>query len=241
MAGYYTQKAASAWDSAAHPVREIDLNVLVLQPLKNLLANIIGFVPVIIEAAGVVLIGWLISKLVRMLIKLFLTEIRFDQIAETTGIAGVLDEQKIKMTPSAWVAALCYWFGIFMTWIIALQVLRLRIPSMVMEEIGHLLTSIFVGFLVFIIGLFLSMVISRFIETTARSLKIAHPGVQAGIIRWVIIVMTFGVTLAYFGFPMDFLLAVFAAVGGSLCIAFVISFGVGGIQWAPKILEKLSR
>ncbi len=87
-------------------------------------------------------------------------------------------------------------------------------------------------------GLFLSMAVSRFAEVSAKKMGIARPGLQAGVIRWVMILFTFMVTLSHFGFPSDFILVVLAAAGVTLCVTFVIAVGFGGIPCVPKILDQ---
>ena len=219
----------------------IDWEMQLVNPLKQIFSNIISFIPDAVAAAGIVLIGWLISILIMNLIRKFLKAIHFDRLAETTGVAEVLDEEKIGMSPAQWISKLFYWFGLFITWMIALDVLRLRIPSVMFDEIGRFLSMVFVGVIIFMLGLFLSMVASKFVESTSRKLNAGNPAVQAGIIRWAIILFTFAAAFAHFGFPRDFILMVLAAIGLTLCVTFTIAFGFGGIKWVPKLLDKLTK
>jgi len=217
---------------------QLDWGIQVVEPLKTMLAGMIGFIPLVIQAAGILVIGWGVAVLVRILVQKFLLSIHFDALAEHTGIAEILNEKKINMAPSLWVSRLFYWFGIFISWMIALDVLRLSLPSFIFDAIGQLLSRIFIGFFVFVIGLFLSIVISRFVEISAKKMNIARPGLQAGIIRWIMILFTFMAALSHFGFPSDFVLVVLAALGLTACLTFTIAVGFGGIQCVPKILDK---
>ncbi|HSV43389.1 MAG TPA: hypothetical protein VLJ10_02435 [Candidatus Bathyarchaeia archaeon] len=224
------------WSTTA---QAIDWNRQVWDPLESLAAQIVGFIPTVVTAVGIVFIGWLVALVIRALMKRFLVSIRFDQIAEHTGMAEVLTENKIKMTPSAWVSTLFYWFGIFMAFMIALDRLCLRMPMAMFKEIGDFFSVLFMGLFMILTGLFFSAVISSFVEKTARQLKIAKPGLHAGIIRWAIILFTFSIVLTRFGYPFDFLLMILAVAGGTACLTFVIAFGFGSIPWVPKALDKL--
>lgn len=217
---------------------QLDWGIQVVEPLKAMLAGIMGFIPLLLQAIGILVIGWAVASVVRILVKKFLQAIHFDQLAEHTGISEVINEKKVGMTPSLWISKLIYWFGIMISWIMALDVVRLQLPSVMFQEIGQLFSRIFIGFFIFLVGLFLSVIVSKFIETSAKNMGIAKPGFQAGIIRWAMIFLTFMITLSHFGFPIDFLIIVLSAVGGTLCLTFVIAVGFGGIQCVPKMFDK---
>ena len=218
---------------------EINWGAQLLDPLKMLFVNIVSFIPELIAAAGVVLIGWLIAILIMKLVRKFLEAIRFDRVAQTTGICEILDEEKIGMSPSCWISRLFYWFGIFIAWMTALGTLHLRVPVLILEGIGGFLSMIFTGLIIFLLGLFLSMIASKCVESTSRKLNAGNPVLQAGVVRWAVILMTFAAALAHFGFPRDLVFIALAAVGATLCVTFAIAFGFGGIQSVPKILDKM--
>lgn len=220
---------------------EIDFEMQLLNPLKQIFSNIISFIPDLVAALGIILIGWVVSIVVMNLVKKFLKAIHFDRIAETTGIAEVLDEEKIGMSPAAWISKLFYWFGLFITWMIAFDMLRLRIPSVMFDEIGRFISMVFIGLIIFMLGLFLSMVASKFVESTSRKLNAGNPVIQAGIIRWAIILFTFAAAFAHFGFPHDLIFMALAVVGATLCITFTIAFGFGGIKCIPTILNRFMK
>ncbi len=226
---------------ASYSTKTIDFNQQVIEPLKNLGADILSFIPVLIKAAGIILIGWIISKIAMIIIKKFLIAINFDEIAEATGITEVISKKKIGISPSLWISKLFYYFGLFLTWIIALDALRLRLPSALLQDIGGFLSTLFMSLVILFIGLFLSTVVSKFVEITAKKLNIAQAGLQANIIRWVIILFTFIAALSRLGMPRDFLFIILAVLGITACITFTIAFGVGGIQCVPKLFDKISK
>ncbi|MBU1086806.1 MAG: hypothetical protein KKD05_04730 [Candidatus Omnitrophica bacterium] len=226
---------------ANYTVKTIDFNLQVIEPLKYLFADILRFIPTLIKTAGIILIGWVIARIAMIVIKKFLIAMNFDKIAESTGITEVISEKKIGMTPSIWISKLFYYFGLFLTWIIALDALRLRLPSALLQDIGGFLSTLFMSLIILFIGLFLSTVISKFVEVTAKKLGIAQAGTQAGIIRWAIIIFTFIACLSRLGMPRDFLFIIMSALGITLCITFTIAFGIGSIPWIPKILDKMSK
>ncbi|MEW5895868.1 MAG: hypothetical protein AB1650_08985 [Candidatus Omnitrophota bacterium] len=219
----------------------IDVNAQVVEPLRNLMSGIIGFIPTLIIAIGILLIGWIVSKIVASIIKNFLISIRFDKIAQTTGLTEVINESKIGMTPSDWTAKVFYYFGLFLTWIIAFDSLKLKIPSLMFQEIGGFLSTLFMALVILLIGLFLSTIISKFVKATSTSLGIANAGVQAGIIQWAIILFTFIAGLSRLGLPEEFLLIILSAIGIALCVTLTIAFGVGSIPVVPRIIEKIIR
>ncbi|MCC7145006.1 MAG: hypothetical protein IT443_01025 [Phycisphaeraceae bacterium] len=217
----------------------IDWNVLVGQPLKELLIQIIGFIPSLVTALGILLIGWLVSKLVMFLVKSFLDAIRGDKIAESAGIAQMLKDAGVGLTPCEWVSRFFFWVGIFITWITAFQALSLHVIARSADQIVYYLGAVAMAFVTLVLGLLVSLLIGRLVETTARNLKAPNPGLQAGIMKWAVVVFTFILVLNLLAFPSEFILILFAIVFVALGITFVIAFGFGGREWAKKVLERV--
>lgn len=216
----------------------LDLNNLVVRPLETMLAQVLGFIPDLVAAIYILVFGWVIAQILRLMIAGFLTAIRFDGIAEKTGLSEIIKEGDKSASASKWVSVLAFWIAIFVSIIIALDRLRLRIASESLDQFLRLFVSAVTAVVIITIGMFLSEVIARLVRTIAGKLNAPRAQLQANIVRWAVLIFTSILTLAQFGIPGQFVLIAVGAVFITLCITFIIAFGTGGSAWAAKVLNK---
>lgn len=216
----------------------LDWHTLVLGPLKGLLAKIMGFIPDLVAAIGILIVGWIVSKIFMIVIRKFLTAINFNKIAEKTGVADLLSENEASTDPITWMSRLVFWIGIFITVISAIGVLRLDIVSSPLGEFGFYFSSMAITFLILVFGLFLSIILSKIVETTAATLKVARPKLFGSIVKWSIIVFTFILVANKLGLDRDVISMVFAALLVTFCVILILTFGLGGREWAAKVLDR---
>lgn len=219
---------------------DIDWNVLVGEPLKALLVQIIGFIPAVVTALLILLVGWLLSKLVMYLVRAFLEAIKTDKVAEGAGVGQMLRDSGVGMTPSQWVGAFVFWIGIFITWALAFNALHLDVLEHAAEQLVRFTGAVALAFATLVVGLLVSLVLGRLVETMARRWNAPQPALQAGVIKWAVIIFTFILAMHCLEFPSEFILALLAIVFVALGLAFVIAFGIGGRDWARKVLDRLA-
>jgi hypothetical protein len=170
-----------------------------------------------------------------------LTLLHFDTIAEKTGIANALQENGIGTKPTEWFSRLFYWIIMISATIKALFALRFG------EAAGGL--DLFSGFVfqglglltLFILGLFMSIILSKIVYTTSASLKVKSPIAYSRTMKWTILAFTLLLVFRQIAIPMNFVFMIAGAVFVSICIAFILAFGIGGAGWAAKTWEKMSK
>src|SRR5918992_1704727 len=82
----------------------------VLVSVTTALQNLIGFLPALIGAILVLVIGWIISGLLATLVEKALKTIGFERAAQTTGISGFIQQAGSDWTASRIVAEIVKWF-----------------------------------------------------------------------------------------------------------------------------------
>lgn len=230
---YYEDKLA------AQKTTELDFHALVVQPIETMLAQVTAFIPNLLAAFYILVFGWILAKLFEFVAYKFLNAIHFDKLVDKIGIAQLLNEGNAKVSASKWFSTLIFWMGIFISIGMALDEIRLRVASIRVDDILHMFTSILSAVVVLVLGMFLSVIMARIVKASAATLKIPKGDIFAGITQWVILVSTLMLSLLQINIPPDFILIGIAVVFVTLCITFVIAFGIGGRVWAGKVLDKI--
>ena len=217
----------------------LDWGYLVVEPLKRMLVQIVGFIPNIVTALLILLVGWIIAHISKCVVSKFMKVIGFNSVAEKIGISGIEGEGDKKIEPNYLVGAIAFWGVIFTTVIIILNNLQLRTLSFHLDRLFSYVVTILITATLAVVGIVLSMIVYKIIFSTAKSTGFAKPELSANISRWVILFFTSIMCLYQIGIDIEMLLMPAAIILVTLCITFVLAFGMGGRSWAEKMLNKI--
>ena len=110
-----------------------------LDPVQGMLDKILGFLPNLVTAAILLLVGWFVARLVQRIVSSLLAAAGADQLAERVGLAGALGEMKL----SGLAGNIVYAFILIPIVISALNALQLdSITAPASAMLGQLLGAI---------------------------------------------------------------------------------------------------
>jgi hypothetical protein len=99
--------------------------------------------------------------------------------------------------------------------------------------------AVFVAAMIAVVGLFLSMLAYRVVLATAGSVGFVKPERLANVVKWSVVFSTALICLFQIGIPRDVIMMILGGTYISLCITFIIAFGIGGSGFAATVLGKL--
>src|SRR3989338_8103610 len=105
------------------------LTVVVADPVKAMLIKISGYVPTLIGAILILVVGWILAKLIEPLLVKVLKIVKLDVISEKAGIAKILAQGEIKGSLSEVLGIITYWLVILITIVTALNSLNLTVAA----------------------------------------------------------------------------------------------------------------
>ncbi len=220
------------------PQPQLDWNSLVITPLQEMTTKTIAVIPNFIAALYILIVGWAVAIILKIFFAQFLKSINFDPIAKQAGINEALAKDNDQFSASIWFSRLAYWLTIMTAIVIALNRLQLWVASSTLNSILSLFIATLTSLVIIILGMFLSMILPRIVATTGKNLGVLNPSVPAGIIRWSILFFTLLLTFAQFHVRGEFVFMALGVVFVTVCATFILAFGIGGRQWAAKMLEK---
>jgi hypothetical protein len=219
----------------------VDWAYLVIKPLKSMLIDLVGFIPNILAALLILFTGWVIAHLCRLLVGSFLKSVGFNSVAEKIGISEIVGKDDKKIAPNQLVGLMAFWGVIFTTVIIMLTSLRLSAVSSYLDILFSYVITVLIIAIIAVVGIVFSMIMRRIIRSTAKSIGSSKPELPASIARWAILIFTGIVCLSQMGINLEALLMPAGIILTTLCITFILAFGLGGKHWAEKMLDKIGK
>ncbi len=216
-----------------------DWGYVTLQALQNLWQGFLIFIPTLIGALVVFIIGWFISVGIGRLIAEVLTKIRFNQLFEKAGWKGAMEKAELKVNPSEFIGAICKWILAIVFLLAAVEILGFIEFAGFLRSILAYLPNVIVAVLVFVVTVILVDIVEKVVRATVEGVKVGYGHLVSVIIKWSIWIFAILAILHQLGVARPFMETLFTGLVAMLVISFGISFGLGGKEVAAELLQNL--
>lgn len=214
---------------------------LFLESLRSFWLELSSFLPQLFGAIVLFIVGWLLAKLVQRIVRKGLLLIRFDVLAEKSGIEGFLLQGGVRFTTVTLVSNIVYWFILLTVILAALNTLGLQAAAELFNQIILYIPNVLVAIIVLIFGALFAKFVRSATFTYLSNVGIDGAEVISTVAQYAILVFTVSIALEQLAIGGEILVSAFQIAFGALCLALAIAFGLGGKEWASRILENLSK
>jgi hypothetical protein len=216
----------------------MDYVELILEPLKEVYSKFIKFVPNLLAMLVIILVGMLAARLVRAMLLKLLKAIKFDSWSDRMGLTSVMRKGDLWAKPAAAVGAFVFWLLIIASFLAGFSALNIRAVDGLIEHFVLYLPRVFSAILILVFGYIVTGFISRAILISGVNRGYRFAKLLAETVRILLIVLFIAMALEQLEVAPGIVVAAFSIIVGGIVLALAISFGVGGIDAARKIIEK---
>jgi len=214
---------------------------LIADPIRQMLAKILAYLPVLLGALIILIVGWIVAKAIRRIVDWLLKAARFDILADKAGISGILRKGDLKISPREVVSGLVYWLIMIMVLVMAVDALGLPKASDVLASLFAYVPKVIAALLVLVVAMFLASFVSGIVWTAAGNANLPKPEIFAGVSRWAIIIFAATIALEQLGIAPLLVTTTFNIILGGVCLALALAFGLGGKDAAARYLDELKK
>jgi len=219
----------------------IEWENLIVEPIRQMLTKIMAYLPVLLGALIILIVGWIAAKIIRWIVDGALKAIRFDTLADKAGISKVLMKGDLKITARMVISGLVYWLVIIMVLVMVVNALGLPKASDVLASLFAYVPKVIAALFVIVVAMFLASFVSGIVRIAAGNAKLPKPEMLAGVSRWAIIIFAATIALSELGIGTLLVTTTFNIILGGIVLALAIAFGLGGKDAAAKYLEELKQ
>lgn len=198
-----------------------------------------NFLPNLIAAIFIFLVGVVIAIIVRNILIRVLNAIRLEKYLANTGIPESLKRADSSLSVTKLMAELVRWFVILVFLIPSFNQLGLGAVNDVIKAMLSYIPNVVVAVIIVTVGLVFAKIARDFVTATASSLGKQTARTVGQIARWAIIVFALLAALAQLGVAQDLIRILFTGFVAMVAIAGGLSFGLGGKDTAESILKKM--
>ena len=198
--------------------------------------SFMNFIPTLLGALVILVIGWLISSAIARLVEKLLVTLKFESAVARTGITGYLPQlAEGEPKASGFLALLTKWFIRLIFIQAAANLLAMPQVTAIINNILLFIPNVAVAVLILIGGTMLAGFIGRVVESSVTKMGVGRPGVFALISRYGMIGFSVIAAINQLGIATNLINILFVGLVGSVALAFGLAFGLGGQSVASEV------
>jgi small-conductance mechanosensitive channel len=214
------------------------LRKLLIDPLERCFDNLLLFLPNILTALVILLVGAGLSLLLKFVCSKVSRTLGVDQLARRMGLDRLLGKSGIRDPVSLVFAK--FIAGLTMAVFAVMAVQSINVPGVdrLLEKFFLYLPNVFAALIILLVGYLLSNFLSRAALIGAVNAGIEISRLLARAVKYLVLVLSATMALEQLGIGSGTVVVAFAIVFSGIVLALAIAFGLGGRDAAKDYLEK---
>ena len=216
----------------------MDWKAILWDPVSGIFTRAVNFLPTLISAFAVIIIGWFIAKAIQKITSKVFSWLKLDVLSDKSGLSNLLSKGGIKQTFSQLLSVLLYWFVMLLVFISALNILQLNVLAQLMDKIIFYIPNVIAAVFVVVVGMYLASFLSGLVKTAMRGIGVQEAHFLGNLTRGVVILFALVISLQQLRIQAGILSFALQVSLGSIGLAIGLAFGLGGKETASRILEE---
>jgi len=217
----------------------MDWNSVLIEPVRQMLIRIGGFLPTLVGVLVILIVGWIIAGVLKNVVVKLLKLIQLDTAGERSGLGDVLRRGGIGLTLSELIGVLIYWLIMLLVFMTALNALGMTIAAELLDKVILYIPNVIAAIFVLVLGIFFSSMIATIVRTASSNIGVAQSKILGQITQIVIMIFVVLVTLEQLQIKVTTLDIAINIVLASIGLAFAIAVGLGSKDIAARLMQEL--
>jgi hypothetical protein len=213
----------------------------ILDAWSRIIDRFIDYVPNILGAIVILILGWVLAVLLEKLIDEIIRSVGLQKLFEGTGIEKAIKKTRAKRDTTGLIAGLVKWAILIVTFLAATDTLQLPEVTNFLNSILGYLPAVASAAGILLVGMIAAYFISHLVRSFAHSLDLTYAGAAASVAKYSIITFAVIAALIELGIARPLLLTMFTGLVAMMSIAGGLAFGLGGQGVAKEILETIKK
>lgn len=209
--------------------------------LINFTEGFLRFIPLLLVAIVVFVIGWFISVGIGKLISEILKKMKVNQIFERDRWKKAMEKADIKVDFCGFIGSVVKWILVLVFLLIAVEIMGLPQFADILRDILSYLPNVIIAALIFIVAAILVDIVEKLVRATVEGAQLGYGHIISAMVRWAIWIFAILAILHQLKIAGEFMQILFTGLVAMMVLALGISFGLGGKDTAAEILQNIKK
>ena len=219
--------------------------VVLLEPARTVLGQIGQFLVNILLVLIILVVGWLISKVIRSVVTKGLRAIKLDELSDRIELDAVLEKGGITYSLSELIGVICYWLALLVTFMVAVNSIGLTIAAELLNKVVLYIPNVIAAIFILILGMFIATLLKNIVQTAANNAGVSQVKFLSKVVEVIIMVFAIFVALEQLNIGIRITELTLSIVLGTVGLGLALAFGLGCKEIAGRyvgdLIEKLKK
>ena len=206
-----------------------------LAAFANALAVFFAFIPHLIGAIIILLIGLFVGRLVDTLVTKGLRAVRFDQIAERADVGDLLRNAGVKMDAAAVVGGIAKWFIYIIFFQVAASTLGFPQLTAILNQVLAFLPRIVVALVILLVGALVAKLLAGVVRGAVGASRLGNADLLSNVARYAVLAFAVVAALSQLEIAPAIVNTLWTAIIGGVAVALALAFGLGARDAAGSV------
>lgn len=207
----------------------------------ELWADVTTFLPQLVLAFVVFLLGILIGNILKAAIVRIVTALKVNELLEKLEVVSLFEKASIKLDIAQFLGWLVKWFIIIFALIGAADILQWEQVTLFLNDVVSYIPNVVISVVILLVGMVLANFVHDVIQGAMDATKVRSVGFISGLAKWAVIVFSFMAALVQLGIAESLIQVLFTGFVAMVALAGGLAFGLGGREHAKDALEMLKK
>ncbi len=208
----------------------------VLEALTKIFTDILNFLPRFVNGLIVLIVGYLVSALVRWIVRIVLRSVRLEQLAQRAGVTAALQSLGVRASISEILAQIAFFFLVLSFATSAMQLMDLTTVAVLLQNVLAFVPRAISGALIVIFGSMLARFLGGTITSVADSVNITYANALGKIIEYAIVAFVIVLAISTLGVDTTILTTSLTIIIASAGLALALTFAFGARESARNVI-----
>lgn len=200
---------------------------ILMEPAKLILSQIGQFLVNVLLVVFILIIGWVVSNLIKTLVSKVLKIIRIDELSTRIELDNLLAKGGIKYSLSELLGAICYWLTLLITFVVAINSIGLTVAADLLNRIILYVPNIIAAIFILILGMFVAKLLSNIVKTAANNAGISQTNLLSKFVEMVTTTFAIIIALEQLNIGYKTIELVISILLASMGLGLALAFGLG--------------
>ncbi len=216
-----------------------DWTNLVAGSFQNLWYGVAEFVPNLIGALIVFVIGLIVAAGLGTLVEKVFEGLRLDALLQKLGLQPYFERAGLRLRGARFLGQLVNWFLVVVFLLAASDILKLFALSAFLRDVLYYIPNIIVAVLIMLAAVVVANLLKKVVTASVMSARLHAAHFLGSLSWWAIVVFGFLTALVQLNIAVSIINSLVTGFIAMLALAGGLAFGLGGRDYAAYLVGKL--